>query len=117
MFDHYTRQELAFRANCTIETLNHLAKVGPGFDIIEIKRGDKMRGYVIRKDQFFAWVRAVRKDEILLAEVKRRAPAFNFISISLDQKKWASDRAEIQRVQKVHERRPYGQGIKANECK
>lgn len=114
MFDHYTKNELIFKLNCHIDTLTNLAKIGPGFRFIKVKRGTR-QGYVIRKDEFYKWMRAVSLDKELRKQVEKRAPHLTFISVSTDMHKWLRERDELNRVQKTYQRRPYGRGLKENE--
>ena len=115
MFDHYTQSELSFKLNCHIDTLRSLAKIGPGFRFITVQRGTRT-GYVIRKDEFYAWMCKVSEDKELHAQVIKHAPSLNFISVSTDRNRWLRNREELKRVQKTYQRRPYGRGLE-NENK
>lgn len=113
MFDHYTKWELEFKLNCHPETLEKLMRVGPGFRAIKIQRGKRV-GYVIRKDEVFRWMDAIRNNEMLYRQAAKHAPNLTFIAIGQDRSKWLEDRAMLRRVRKAHENRPYGRSL-ANE--
>ena len=119
MFDHYTKNELIFKLNCHIDTLDNLAKIGPGFRIVKVTRGTK-HGFVIPKKEFYAWMDAVQNDLTLYEQVRKRAPSITFIGVGTDRSKWLRNKAHLNRARSVCESRPYGRSIadeKADELK
>lgn len=114
MFDHYSKRELEFKLNCHPETLEKLMRLGPGFTAIKIQRG-KQVGYVIRKDEVFRWMDAIRNNEKLFRQAAKHAPKLDFIAIGNDRRKYMQDMAALRRVQKVYQKRPYGRSI-ANDA-
>lgn len=110
MFDHYSKRELEYKLNCHPETLGKLMRVGPGFTAIKIQRGQNV-GYVIRKEDVFRWMDAIRNNEKLYRQAVKHAPNLDFIAIASDRRKWMADKAALRRVQKVYQKRPYGRSI------
>lgn len=108
MLDHYSCAELSHKLKVHPDVLKELSHQGPGFRLIPYKRGTKMTGYVIRKDDVYQWMDEIRKDNAAMFVLTQRTPNLTFVRLTEDRRKWMHDRAMIRQTQKPHTQRYYG---------
>ncbi len=119
MLDHYTRDELSYKLKVHPRTLDDLSRLGAGFKLIPYRRGTKMTGYVIRKDDVYRWMDEIRRDNSAMFVLTRRTPSITFERLMEDRRKWIEDKALVRQMMKPHAQRYYGRmledGKKKNE--